>query len=161
MWNPAERARGYIETQIRCFRKNMEAFPERDPNAWLAESLRVRMGWRGRPEWTYYVETALFSLAPDLDPPAALGLFLMYKEEPDLAAVFGGHFERIMATIFALREKSPDLCEETWCAKNPWTGRRVPEVIRGFRMTPDEMSDITAMLDRATSAMPTKGGSRR
>ncbi|MFQ5881450.1 MAG: hypothetical protein ACE5I9_03095 [Candidatus Methylomirabilales bacterium] len=133
IWDPQARAESAIDTQISCFKIVMHRYPERDPNAWLALTLRERPTWRARglPEFTYYTETALFSLLPRTQMPLALGLFILFKEEPALAAVYSDRFEQIMAPIFALAKTGQT--EEHWRSVNPWTAKHFPEVASGLR----------------------------
>lgn len=102
--DPQARAEAIVETQISCFKMCMGRYPERDPNAWLAETLRMRPGWMGRAEVTYYTETAVFSLAPKNQIPLVLGLFILFKQEPALAAAYAHRFEEIMASILRLAQ---------------------------------------------------------
>lgn len=60
-----------------------------------------------------------------------LGLFILFKEEPALAAVYADRFEQIMAPIFALAAAGQ--IEEKWRSVNPWTAKHFPEVAAGLR----------------------------
>lgn len=131
VWDPRARAESVIDTQITCFKRIMAGYPERDPNAWLALTLRARIGWGGLPEFAYYTETALLSLAPLGRAPLALGLYIIHKEEPALAAVYSDKFEEIMVPIFELAEMGK--IDERWRSVNPWTARHFPEVASGLR----------------------------
>jgi hypothetical protein len=128
IWNPKARAESTVEAQIDCFTKNMRNLPERDPNAWLALTLQARSlgGWRDLPPLQYFSDTALYSLAPGTHAPFALGLFILYKEEPTLAVAYEADFERVMSPIFALAESGE--LESRWRTTNPWTAQRHPEV---------------------------------
>lgn len=130
LWDPQARAESEIETQITCFTRYMRLHPERDPNAWLALTLHNRPGWRGQLEFTYYTATALFSLAPTTQAPTALGLFILYKEEPSLAIRYSQLNAEIMAPIFELAATGEIV--HRWRSINPWTATHFPEVAAGL-----------------------------
>ena len=147
IWNPQARAKGYLEAQVQSYAVAKRLLPERDPNAWLARALMSRMGWGGRPEWVYHSETALFSLAPGMDAPGALGFFVMYKEEPALAAQYSEQFKRIVGPIFERKLASPKQFLQEWEAANPWTAAHFPELRPGLLATSDEVAEISDALD--------------
>lgn len=146
IWNPQARAKGYLEAQVKAYAMAKRLFPDRDPNAWLAHALRSRMGWGGRPEWLYHSDTAFLSLAPDIEAPVAMGFFVMFKEEPALAAHYEEQFEKTMGPIYAMYEASPELFAQEWESINPWTAKQFPEVREGFQATRDEIEEVNAAL---------------
>ena len=94
-------------------------------------TLRARIGWRNFPELACYTETALLSLVPLTRAPLALGLYIIYKEEPALAAIYHDMFEEIMAPISELAATGN--IEDRWRSVNPWTAKHFPEVASGLR----------------------------
>jgi hypothetical protein len=131
IWNPDVRAENIIDTQVACFTRYMQRYPERDPNAWLASTLKTRPRWQGAEELTYYIETALFSLVPITEAPRVLGMYIVYKEGPASAVPFVEEYQRIMQPIHDM-VGTPKL-ETFWRSVNPWTLAHFPSVGAGLR----------------------------
>src|SRR6266542_4413714 len=100
IWSPKARAEATVGAQVESVIVARRAHPERDMNAWLATALQARIRWGGRPDWWYYTSTAQFSLAGNR-APLAMGLYVLYKEEPALAAAYAEKFSEIMDPISA------------------------------------------------------------
>src|SRR5260370_29028366 len=117
--DPKARAESLIETIVLCFKVYMHDHPERDPNAWLAAAFQSRPGMGSPEEVNNYVSTAFFSVLPIEQAPIALGLYILCKEEPAMAARYGDAFNRIMAPVFALQQAARFVlrCREV----HPWT----------------------------------------
>jgi len=131
IWNPDVRAENVIDTQVACFTRCMQRYPERDPNAWLASTLKARPTWQGAEELIYYTETALFSLAPIAEAPRVLGMYIVYKEGPASAVPLVEEYQQIMQPIYDI-VGTPKL-ETFWRSVNPWTAAHFPSVAAGLR----------------------------
>ena len=135
IWNPRARAESIIELQVRLFVRNKAQYPERDPNAWLALTLRTRtLPSKQVADFLYYSETALYSLAPEHEAAVALGIYMIHKEEPGLAERYEGLFERIMSPIYQL--VGTDEILALWRSANPWTAKNFAEVVEAIRRAP-------------------------
>lgn len=132
IWDPRARAQSIIQLQVRCFATNKTRYPERDPNAWLALTLQARtLHSRQVADFLYYSETALYSLASDVEAPVALGIYIIHKEEPALAERYESLFERIMSPIFELVGTEEIVAR--WQLVNPWTAKNFAEVGEAIR----------------------------
>jgi hypothetical protein len=125
-WTPQERAESVIDTQRHLFDANRRSHPERDPHAWLALTLEGRNNWGGREESYYHGLTSRYSVLDLAEAPVALGLFILHREDPQSAAVYGKKFEQMMLPIYELIEKGEFLSR--WRTTNPWTATNHPEV---------------------------------
>lgn len=120
-----------IETQARVVESLRSQYPNRDMNAWLAQALASRPGFRGKDERSYLNQTAVFAAArPGL---AAHGLGLMVALDEATAAGIPGTvlapydalFGRILSAVLnAPRETLLD----RWADLNPWTAEHFPDV---------------------------------
>ena len=140
LWAPRATIEATIETQIKCFQWEQMRNPDRDPNAWLAASLSKRLGYMHKAEAVYYLRTALYSVAPGLQAPTALGMWLLSREEPDLGATCEQALSRIMYPIMKLAVT----CQlgTRWQEVNPWTAKQYPWIAEGVKSgtTPEGMA---------------------
>lgn len=133
IWDSKARAESVIETQVQSFAAFRLHYPDRDPNAWLALTLQARQLhplWRGKPDFWYYTETALFSVLSVEEAPVALGLYILWKEEPGLGVQYEEVYRRIMAPVFALKQAGT--FTQRWRQVNPWTATHFPSVAQGL-----------------------------
>ena len=147
-WDPVARAEATVETQVSTYVSCRLAHPERDPNAWLALTLQSRLGWIGRDDSWYYLQAAQFSVLPNELPPVALGLFVLNREEPELAARYEVRFTELMAPVRELIDRGE--FPEVWQAKNPWTATHHPNVgeviFRAFHPPTFQDADTSGVL---------------
>ncbi len=132
-WTPQERAESVIDTQRHIFDGNRRSHPERDPHAWLALTLEGRDNWGGREQSYYHGLTSRYSVLDSIDLPVALGLFILHREDPQSAAVYGKKFEQMMLPVYELIEKGEFVSK--WRATNPWTAANHPEVAEDIEKT--------------------------
>src|SRR5439155_24059497 len=124
-----------LATVREVFTTNMRRFPDADPNAWLALTLRSRMEkeFRGQPDWWYFCFTSDFSLVePIMAASEALAIFILFESMPEIRAelpLLSVRFGEIMAPVFKLRESEE--WKVRWRAVNPWSACRYPETLSG------------------------------
>ncbi len=125
IFDPSVRAEALIETQIDCFRKYMNAHPDRDKHAWLAMTLKSR--YANLDEGLYYIETWQFSMLSVKDAPVALGIYLIHKEGPTSAIPYSQKFLDMMGPIWELVNKKNFV--SAWKKENPWTFQHQPWLV--------------------------------
>jgi hypothetical protein len=149
---------------VRVTLSEKRAHPERDMNAWLASTLRTRIGWRGRPDWWYYIVTAPFSLHGNI-APVLLGMYVLSKEDPEAVAAHVGpeKFSELMVPIYASISDATFFAR--WKETNPWTAEHTPVVAESLReaYASDAFRDIALELEalgRLLSDDPQGAGAR-
>jgi hypothetical protein len=164
IWNLAARAESQIWLMVRATLAEKRAHPERDMNAWLASILRTRLGWRGRPDWWYYIITAPFSLRGN-SAPVILQMYVLSKEDPEAIAAHVGpeKFSELMAPI-GMSVTEPTFFSQ-WEVTNPWTAEHMPIVAESLReaYASDAFRDIALELKelgRLLSDDPQGAGAR-
>lgn len=122
-----------VRTQVSAFNSLKARWPERDMNYWLAQTLINRPGWPTKPEWVYLSETGMYSVLDTDTAPIALGLYVLYKEHPYVAAHYGDQFEMMMRPIYKMMEDGTFI--DKWKKTNPWTIQNYPIVLAGLEKT--------------------------
>ena len=97
-----------IETQARVVESLSRKFPERDMNAWLAQTLRGRLGFGGREEIYYFNQTVVFSAALPETAMRGLGLMVALHEASEagiagqILAPYDAEFGKILRFVLGL-----------------------------------------------------------
>jgi len=119
-----------IESRIEVFKvsyeMNKRRHPERDPNAWLAECVKIRGPWKNQNDDFYYYVTAQQSVCDD--PASASALYVLYKEHPELETVI----EPIYTSLIRPEHIDRESLAALWRKTNPWTAEHFPFVAMGI-----------------------------
>jgi len=114
--------------------------PERDKNAWLADTLSTRPGWADSNELLRYVIAAPFAVLPETVAPAVFAIRILFDEAPADSLRLEKDFEILAAPVFQLAASGE--FSRLWQQQNPWTASRYPEVADGIAMTMRDLPGI-------------------
>jgi hypothetical protein len=123
IFDPDSRAEAIIETQIEVFNRQRRRYPDRDRHAWLAMTLKSRLGYGGKEDLFYYEWTAVIALSREEDDPIQLGIFLV-MEEGGVNAKIPSRYAEKFKLINYLKEEDLRLGR----SENPWTATHFPAV---------------------------------
>lgn len=106
--------RAVVETQIKIYNQQRNAFPDQSPHIHLAQTWLSRQNARGKDtnnelmQMTAMHETLLFACIPHPRCAEALGLYILYKEQPRIVSAFpefSDAFNKLVVPVMELKEK--------------------------------------------------------
>jgi len=111
--NPEVMGEEIIANQEKAYMKAKELYPGAEPHALLAHVWLTRMAAHGKNpmdetmQTLAFTETMQFACVPPPNNVRALGLYFIYKEQPNILQTypkFGIEFETIMSPVFQAME---------------------------------------------------------
>lgn len=126
LWESEKALESTAESLLLAFRKMRDRYPERDSNAWLAWGLAQRSGWGHTEKEELLVLAAPYSITPEEQATALLGLDVVAKEYPELERLVAEkHPELFLQVDFAIKNGS---FLARWRETNPWTDENFPAI---------------------------------
>lgn len=90
VFDPRVLAEETVNKQVEVYLKHRELFPNEEPHFHLAQTWRSRAAVNGQDpddeavQAASFIDTYQFACVPHPDCAKALGIFILYKERPDL-----------------------------------------------------------------------------
>lgn len=123
-----------VKKQVEIYYQYKGKYPDKEPHDWLANTYLSRRATQGENindpdlQMVACTETFLCACLPEPDCIRALGLYILYKERPDIIGEhpkFSEEYEKLIGSIVKLQGKNPKELEKLYKKYNPKKGEEL------------------------------------